>query len=193
MKIYLASKSPRRKELLQQIGVDFEIISMDVPEDRASNETPEQYSERVTDEKLQGAWDYIMDNNLPIMPVLCADTEVVSGQDILGKPRDYQHAFSMLKRYSGDSHLVITSVGLKYFSYQKIITNKTTVFFTPISDEEIHNYLVTGDYKDKAGGYGIQGFIGQFISRIEGCFYSVMGLPLNTVRELLKAVENIPG
>lgn len=104
---------------------------------------------------------------------------------VLGKPRDYQDAYTMLKSYSGRSHQVITSTGITYFDYQKIVTNKTTVTFAHLSDSDIHHYLATGDYKDKAGSYGIQSYIGQFIRNIDGCFYSVMGLPLNTVRELL--------
>lgn len=191
MKIYLASKSPRRRELLQQMGIEFEILSIDVPEEKSANETPEMYSKRVTAEKLNAAWNTIIKNKLPILPILCADTEVVLDQQILGKPQDYQHAFSMLKSYSGRSHQVITSVGLKYFTYQRIDTIETLVHFAPMPDSEIHKYLATGDYKDKAGSYGIQSFIGQFIYKIEGCFYSVMGLPLNTVRELLMDVETV--
>lgn len=190
MKIYLASKSPRRRQLLQQMGVDFDVLAIDVPEERASGETPDRYSERVTSEKMQAAWDELVNNKLPVMPVLCADTEVVIDQDILGKPEDYQHAFSMLQRYSGQSHLVITSVGLKYFDYQKILINRTTVYFAPMSDADIHDYLARDEYKDKAGGYGIQSAIGQFISKIDGCFFSVMGLPLNTVRELLQDLQH---
>ncbi|MBA2650916.1 MAG: septum formation protein Maf [Tatlockia sp.] len=189
MKIYLASKSPRRKELLQQMAVEFEILSIDVPEVLLPNEKPELYSKRVTIEKLKAAWDKIIKSKLTLQPILCADTEVVLDQQILGKPLDYQHAFSMLKSYSGRSHQVITSVGLKYFSFQKVVINRTTVHFAPIPEAEIHKYLSTGDYKDKAGGYGIQSYIGQYINHIEGCFYSVMGLPLNTVRELLVDVQ----
>lgn len=128
-----------------------------------------------------------------ILSVLCADTEVVLDQEILGKPLDYQHAFSMLKSYSGRSHQVITSVGLKNLAYEKIVTNTTTVYFASMSDDDIHHYLATGNYKDKAGSYGIQSAIGQFIYRIDGCFYSVIGLPLNTVRELLMDAENFAG
>lgn len=188
MKIYLASKSPRRGELLRQMGIDFELLSIDVPEEIAVNETVDIYSKRVTADKLHAAWNNVTADHLPLMPVLCADTEVVVDQQILGKPRDYQDAFAMLKRYSDSHHHVITSVGLKYESYEKIVMNLTTVYFSPISDDEIHNYLSMGDYKDKAGGYGIQGYAGQFIQKIDGCFYSVMGLPLNTVRELLASL-----
>ena len=191
MRVYLASKSPRRRELLQQMGIEFEILPIDVLEERAPNETAEMYSKRVTSEKLHAAWDKIITNKLTIQPILCADTEVVLDQQTLGKPQDYQHAFSMLKSYSGRSHQVITSVGLKYLSYEKIALNRTNVYFAAISDVEIHHYLATGDYKDKAGGYGIQSSIGQFIDKIDGCFYSVMGLPLNTVRTLLQEVQHV--
>lgn len=185
MKIYLASKSPRRRELLIQMGIDFERLLVDAPEELEPNETAEMYSIRVTEEKLAVAWKKIIDEHLTIMPVLCADTEVILDERILGKPRNYQDAFNMLKSYSGRSHRVITSVGVKYFDYHKVVMNTTHVTFAVMSDEDIHRYLDIGDYEGKSGSYGIQSYIGQFICHIEGCFYSVMGLPLNTVRELL--------
>jgi len=185
MKIYLASKSPRRKELLTQMGVEFDLLLFDTPEIIAPNETAEQYSMRVTKEKLDAAREKIIQDKLTVMPVLCADTEVVLDGRILGKPRDYPDAFNMLKSYSGRSHQVITSVGIIYLDYQKVMMHKTTVTFANISDAEIKHYLATSDYQDKAGSYGIQSYIGQFICNIDGCFYSVMGLPLNTVREIL--------
>lgn len=190
MKIYLASKSPRRKELLQQMGAEFSVLSIDIPEEKTPSETPEMYSRRITAEKLNAAWDAMLNQGLTTLPILCADTEVVLDQSILGKPRDYKHAFSMLKSYSDRRHQVITSVGLKYLSYEKIITHTTTVYFAHMSDSDIHHYLASGDYQDKAGAYGIQSWIGQFIYKIDGCFYSVMGLPLNSVRELLAEIEN---
>ncbi len=185
MKIYLASKSPRRKELLTQMDVIFDLLLIDTPEIIAPNETPEMYSMRVTKEKLDAAWEEIIRGKLPVMPVLCADTEVVLYGSILGKPRDDQDAFDMLKSCSGRNHQVITSVGVNWFDYQKVVMNKTTVTFAHLSDADITHYLSTGNHKDKSGSYGIQSYIGQFISKIDGCFYSVMGLPLNTVRELL--------
>lgn len=188
MKIYLASKSPRRRELLEQMGVDFELLLVDTLEIIAPNETPEIYSTRITSEKLEAAWKKILNEKLAIMPVLCADTEVILDDIILGKPRDYQGAFNILKSYSGRSHQVITSVGVKYFGYQKIVMNTTIVTFSTLSDEDIRRYFETGDYQDKSGSYGIQSYIGQFISKIEGCFYSVMGLPLNATRGLLQQV-----
>ena len=190
MKLYLASKSPRRKELLTQMGIVFDLLLIDTPEITAPNETPAMYSMRVTKEKLDSAWEKMMQDKLPVMPVLCADTEVVLDDRILGKPQDDQDAFNMLKSYSGHSHQVITSVGVTWFDYQKVVLQKTTVTFANMSDAEINHYLATGDYKDKSGSYGIQSYIGQFIRHIDGCFYSVMGLPLNTVRELLMDLQS---
>ena len=108
MKIYLASKSPRRRELLTQMDVGFELLLVDTPEIIAPNETADMYSMRVTKEKLDAAWATIMQDQLTVMPVLCADTEVVLDDKILGKPQDKQDAFNMLKSYSGRSHQVIT-------------------------------------------------------------------------------------
>ncbi len=190
MKIYLASKSPRRAELLTQMGINFEVLTVDTPELSRLNESAEAFSTRVTQEKMDAAWEKIRQNRLSIMPVLCADTEVVLDTKILGKPKSYQDAFSMLRNYSGREHLVLTSVSVKYLDYQKTAMNTTTVSFDEISDDDIHRYLETGDYKDKSGSYGIQSYIGQFISRIDGCFYSVMGLPLNTTRLLLDDLKS---
>ena len=190
MKIYLASKSPRRRELLQQMQVDFEILPIDTPEIVAPNEAPEDYSQRITKEKLDAAWDTIIHLKKQPFPVLCADTEVVLDGVILGKPVDEQDAFKMIKSYAGRTHEVITSVGITFYDYQSMQMNKTFVTFSNITDDEIKNYLTSGNYKDKSGGYGIQSYIGQFISRIDGCFYSVMGLPLNTVRTMLNELNN---
>lgn len=190
MQLYLASKSARRKELLAQMGILFELLLIDVPEIIKAGEAAEAYSQRVTAEKISAAWEKILADKLKIMPVLCADTEVILDGKILGKPQSDQDAMTMLKTYSGRSHEVITSVGVKYFDYQKIVMQKTIVTFANISDTEIKRYVAMGDYRDKSGGYGIQSYIGQFISHIEGCFYSVMGLPLNTVREILRDMES---
>ena len=189
MKIYLASKSPRRRELLAMMGIEFDLLLVDTPEFVLPNETPEHYSIRVTEDKLKAAWEKACDDQLPTRPILCADTEVVLDEKILGKPESYNDAFKMIKNYSGRTHRVITSVGVKCLDYQKIVMDTTFVTFSSMTDEDIHHYLATGNYKDKSGGYGIQSYIGQFISRIEGCFYSVMGLPLNTVRELLLDIK----
>ncbi|MBA4696785.1 MAG: septum formation protein Maf [Legionella sp.] len=185
MEIYLGSKSPRRKELLTQMEVPFEVLTVDIAEITAPHESPAAYSRRITEEKMQATWQKISTEQRVPKPVLCADTEVVLDQKILGKPSNKEEAFSMLKSYSGKCHEVLTSVGLKYLNYEKVMMNKTLVTFAAIPDAAINHYLSMDNYKDKSGSYGIQSYIGQYISKIEGCFYSVMGLPLNTVRELL--------
>mgnify|MGYP000054692260 CR=1 FL=1 len=190
MKIYLASKSPRRKELLSQMGVEFKILPIDFIEEVNLLELPYEYSKRITEEKLHFAWNKLLQGKIHILPILCADTEVILDGKILGKPQNYEEAFNMLTSYSNHTHDVITTVGIKYLDFQKIITQVTKVTFAQIPESDIHKYLMMGDYKDKSGGYGIQSYIGQFISKIDGCFYSVMGLPLNTVRELLLEVNN---
>lgn len=189
MKIYLGSKSPRRKELLTQMEVSFELLLIDTPEIVKPNESPEDYSKRVTEEKLDAAWQYILDYPCKPLPVLCADTEVVLDGNILGKPTDEEEALMMLRAYSGKTHEVITSVGLIYQDYKDIRQHTTKVTFDYMSDEHIRHYLASGNYKDKSGAYGIQSYIGQFISRIDGCFYSVMGLPLSIVREMLSRLQ----
>lgn len=190
MKIYLASKSPRRRELLTQMEVPFELLLIDTPEIVKPNESPQDYSKRVTEEKLDAAWQYIVDNECERLPVLCADTEVVLDNNILGKPRNEEDALRMLRSYSGKTHEVITSVGLIYEDHKAIRQQTTLVTFSHMSDEHIRHYLASGNYKDKAGAYGIQSYIGQFISRIDGCFYSVMGLPLSVVREMLSTLQS---
>jgi septum formation protein len=171
------------------MGVQFEVLSVDTPETIAPGETAEIYSMRVTKEKLMAAKTKMMRDNLTIQPILCADTEVVIDGRILGKPRDRLDAFEMLQSYSGKSHQVITSVGITHFDYQKILMQNTIVTFANIPKAAINKYLETDNYQDKSGAYSIQSYIGQFICHIDGCFYSVMGLPLNTVRELLLDLE----
>ena len=172
------------------MGIQFDVLSVDTPEILAPGETAKLYSMRVTKEKLIAAKTKMLQENLTIRPILCADTEVVLDGKILGKPRDSQDAFNMLQSYSGRSHEVITSVGITYFDYQKVLMQKTIVTFAEIPKAAINHYLESDNYQDKSGSYGIQSYIGQFISHIDGCFYSVMGLPLNTVRELLMDLES---
>ena len=185
MTIYLASKSPRRKELLEQMEIPFELLLVDTPEIVKPNEAPEDYSKRIVQEKMHAAWHIIENEQLTPRPTLCADTEVVLNGVILGKPRDEEDAFNMISQYSGQTHQVLTSVGVIYDDFEQIHINTTRVTFAKMNEQDIRYYLASGNYKDKSGAYDIQSYIGQFISHINGCFYSVMGLPLNTVREIL--------
>lgn len=188
--IYLASKSPRRQELLTLMRVPYEVLLIDVPEEVLENEAPQDYSKRVTLDKLHEAWKHLFRNGIEIKPILTADTEVIVDGKIYGKPYDETHAFEMLKSLSGRTHEVITSVGAKYKSFENIIVNRTEVTFADLSEQDIKTYLSCEKYLDKAGAYGIQSSIGKFIKNINGCFFSVMGLPLNDVRELLQQVEH---
>lgn len=185
MKIYLASQSPRRRELLKQMGVEFELLGVNIPEVIKPNESPEDYSLRITQEKLDNAWQHLLEGEQTVRPILCADTEVIQDQKIYGKPRDYQDAFDMIKSYSGRTHLVLTSVGIRYHEHKELQLNQTMVSFANMTDAEIHHYLSFNNHIDKAGAYGIQSYIGQYITKIDGCFYSVMGLPLHTTRQML--------
>lgn len=190
-KVYLGSQSPRRAELLKLLRIPFELIDFNLQELQHKDEAPLDYSTRITQEKLEAAWLRLKFKNYPLYPVICADTEVIVQQKIYGKPQNYEEAFNMLKSYSSCSHQVITSVGVKFQNFNKIQTNITQVYFDELMDEDIHEYLSLNEYQDKAGGYGIQGYLAQYIQKIEGCYYSVVGLPLNSLRLLLKELSGI--
>ena len=188
-KLYLEKKSPRRSELLKQIGIDFEIIAIDIPEEVQANENYRNYSKRICEEKSTAASTYIKAHNLVELPVLTADTEVIIHDEILGKAANYNEAFKMWKKLINNKHLVITTITLSYQDFIYTASSESLVYFDEVSDKEIHNYLATGDYKDKSGSYGIQSYAGQFIQRIDGCFYSIMGLPLNKLRLAIQKLE----
>lgn len=187
--IYLASKSPRRQELLKQMDIEFEVLDIDIPEEYQPPESPLEYSQRITHEKLLAAWQYMLENHLPIRPVLCADTEVVMHNRIYGKPKDRLDAYQMLKSYSNQAHEVLTSVGIKFKDFEDIQTQFTTVFIDKLSHQNIENYLNLNQYQDKAGAYGIQSYFGQFIQKIDGCYFSVMGLPLNLTKKIIDCLK----
>lgn len=188
MKIYLASKSPRRRALLEQMHIPFDILNMDIIEVQRPTESPTQYSYRITHEKLEAAWQAMLNQKLEHRPILCADTEVILDGHILGKPKNRNDAFRMLKAYDNREHIVLTSVGIRSEIGETILQHQTIVTFSHLSDKDIQDYLDDNDYMDKAGAYGIQSSIGQFIENINGCFYSVMGLPLHLVRKLMDSI-----
>lgn len=185
MKIYLASKSPRRQDLLKQMGVEFQVIDINIIEKTMPDESPIEYSKRITQDKLVAAIQYIKNHQMPVLPILCADTEVVMEGKIYGKPKDIHDAYHMLKSYSSKKHQVITTIGLYFLGIKTIETDITDVYFNELPDSIIHHYLTMNQYQDKAGAYGIQGYMGQYIEKIHGSFYSVMGLPIHRVRALL--------
>ena len=197
-KIYLASKSPRRRELLRQIGIDFELLLLrdlaprgpEVTEIVLPNELPEPYVARVTQEKACAGCNAVLARHLPPHPVLAADTTVVINQEILGKPANREQAVAMLSKLSGNTHLVLTSIAIKYQHQLLQCTQKSEVTFAELSAAQIAAYCDTAEPYDKAGGYGIQGMAARFISHISGSYSGIMGLPLYETSELLSQFKN---
>jgi len=193
-KIYLASKSPRRRELLRQVGVEFELLSLrsdptrivDVSEDVAEAESPQAYVERVARAKGAFAWNVVHTRRMPLRPVLSADTTVTVDGEILGKPADRNEAAAMLERLSGRTHQVLTSVTLHYTDMFEQVTQVSNVRFAKLTPAEIRAYCATPEPYDKAGGYGIQGLAALFIEHIEGSHSGIMGLPVFETAQLLK-------
>jgi len=188
--IYLASQSPRRRELLTQIGVDYRVIAADIDETRSAGETPANYVQRLAREKAAAGWAAIKLQNLPELPVLGADTAVVLDGAVLGKPGDFATAQSMLRALSGRSHQVLTGVSACRAEILHTEMSTTTVWFRALSDHEIEQYWHSGEPRDKAGAYGIQGLAAVFIERIEGSYSGVVGLPLFETARLLEYFFN---
>jgi septum formation protein len=186
MQVYLASQSPRRRALLQQIGVRFRVLAADVNESPLPRETPEDYVLRIARIKAEVAWMRVAERRMQPHPVLAADTAVILGRQILGKPATDAAARAMLQALSGRSHRVLTSVAVAQENRLKLATSESRVKFRRLSDAEIAHYVASGEPHDKAGGYGIQGLAACFIARIEGSYSGVMGLPLFETARLLK-------
>ena len=183
--IYLASGSPRRRELLQQIGVEFDVIKLDVDESQLEGEAPLAYAERVAKAKAQAGWQAIIEQQKLQRPVIGADTAVIVEQTILGKPSDPEQAKTMLAMLSGRTHQVITSVALAQHNDIKIKTSVNEVTFAELDQQRIDWYVDTGEGVDKAGSYAVQGLAALFIERISGSYSGIMGLPLRETGQLL--------
>jgi len=193
-KIYLASKSPRRRELLRQIGVDFELLMLrndplrgpDVTEFVHPGEAAADYVVRVANEKADSAWNMVQNRRLTPRPVLAADTTVTIDGAILGKPATPAEAFEMLERLSGRTHEVLTSIAVRHKDIAEQITQVSHVRFATLSPASIRAYCATPEPYDKAGGYGIQGLAALFVEHIEGSHSGIMGLPLYETARLLR-------
>jgi septum formation protein len=193
-KIYLASKSPRRRELLRQIGVEFELLMLrndttrgpDVSEDVRPAEAALDYVARVANEKAAFAWNIVQSRRLTLRPVLAADTTVTIDGEILGKPANTAEAVKMLERLSGRTHQVLTSVAVHYTNMAEQITQVSDVRFATLSPASIRAYCATTEPYDKAGGYGIQGLAALFVEHIDGSHSGIMGLPLYETAKLLR-------
>ena len=193
-KIYLASKSPRRRELLRQVGIDFDILSLrsdparavDVSEEAFANEPALDYVARVAREKGAFGWNLLHLRRMPVRPVLSADTTVPIDGEILGQPADRNEAAAMLERLSGRTHQVLTSVALHYTDVFEQVTQVSNVRFAQLSAQTIRAYCATAEPYDKAGAYGIQGLAALFIEHIEGSHSGIMGLPVFETAQLLQ-------
>ena len=175
--IYLASASPRRRELLQQIGVRFTVMSAAVDETVQPGEAALDYVCRLAQSKADAVFSRIQIEGQPQRPVLGADTSVVLGDNILGKPADEAAAVAMLMELSGQTHQVITAVALVDELNSQLVYSSTEVRFRSIVESEARAYWNTGEPADKAGGYGIQGFGAVFVESLQGSYSGVVGLP----------------
>lgn len=182
--IILASASPRRRELLEQIGITVIVQAVDIDESRKQGETVKEYVQRLAMEKAECGFATI--KNIQKLPVLGADTIVEIDGIVLGKPESRQQAKEMLQQLSGQKHAVHTSVAIVTEDKKIIDTSSSLVVFNKLDEQEIEDYVATGEADDKAGSYAIQGLAAQFVKNINGSFSGVMGLPLFETVQLLK-------
>ncbi len=195
-RVYLASQSPRRRELLRQIGVGFEMLVLrnhrdrgpDVDEAPLAGERPDDYVRRVCLLKAQAGWKRLAERRLPSMPVLSADTTVCLGDVIYGKPADADDARRMLSTLSGTEHRVLTAVAIQSGTRAELAVSESLVRFRELSVQDIDAYVATGEAFDKAGAYGIQGHAATFIPEIRGSYTGIMGLPLYETAMLLERI-----
>jgi septum formation protein len=197
--VYLASQSPRRRQLLEQLGVRYELLLADASEDAEAlevvkpGEAPRAYVQRVTLLKLEAALARMKRRGLPLAPVLCSDTTVALGKTILGKPDDAQHAAHILGTLSGHTHRVLTSVAMgalskagKALKPQQALS-VSQVRFAPLTRSQIQAYVASGEPMGKAGAYAVQGRAAAYIQHISGSYSGIMGLPMFETAQLLRA------
>ncbi|MDQ7988498.1 MAG: Maf family protein [Candidatus Dactylopiibacterium sp.] len=199
-RVYLASRSPRRRELLTQIGVDYDVLPFrtppredeDVCEDVLPGEDAETYVVRLARAKGEAALRRLDLRQLRQQPVLSADTTLALDDEIIGKPDDALHAMRILRSLSGRSHRVLTAVALADGTRMAHRLSISSVHFGELSDDDIHRYVASGEPFDKAGAYGIQGIAATFVREIHGSHSGIMGLPLYETAALLRAFGLLP-
>jgi septum formation protein len=195
-RVYLASRSPRRRELLRQIGVGFEVLVLrdhrdrgpDVDETPLAGERPDDYVRRVCRAKAEAGSQRLAERRLPVHPVLAADTTVCLDGAILGKPADAADAKRMLTALSDREHRVLTAVAVQFGARAELALSESFVRFRALAQEEIAAYVAQGEPLDKAGAYGIQGYAAAFIPEIRGSYTGIMGLPLYETAMLLERI-----
>jgi len=195
--IYLASQSPRRRQLLDQLGVRHELLLPNADGDEAedaeaieavlSGEAPTDYVERVTGLKLDAAVARHARRGLPLAPILCSDTTVALGRTIYGKPEDAEDAARMLAELSGHEHRVLTAVALQVGAKRLTALSVSRVRFAELTPAQIGAYVASGEPMGKAGAYGIQGPVAQYVENLNGSYTGIMGLPLYETAQLLRA------
>ena len=191
--IYLASRSPRRRELLSQIGVRYHLLLFrervgekpDVDESVLAGEAPAAYVERMARAKAETGWRRMLQRNLPPAPVLAADTTVALDNRIFGKPENRTEAEEILAALAGKRHEVLTAVALKNQDWIEVALSTSEVQLKPLSKDDIAQYVASGEGDDKAGAYGIQGRAARFVSEIRGSYSGIMGLPLYETGQLI--------
>lgn len=188
--LYLASQSPRRRQLLDQLGLEFSVLDVDVPEHRASAESPQDYVSRVARAKAHAGLATLGDAAQAW--VLGADTEVVLEDEVFGKPRDADDAWAMLRRLSGKTHRVISVVWLVGKNHEQSETSVSQVRFDTLNEATIAAYVATGEPFGKAGAYAIQGRGATLIAHLEGSYSGVMGLPVFETARLLRSFKLSP-
>lgn len=192
--VYLASQSPRRRQLLEQIGVRYELLLPSPDEDAEAlelllpGEAPLTYVKRVTRLKLEAAMARLRARNLPKEPVLCADTTVALGREVLGKPENTQDALRILKKLSGNTHRVLTAVAIGDGKRRVSSVSISTVTFASMTPSQLKAYVASGEPMGKAGAYGVQGLAAAHISAIKGSYTGIMGLPLFETAALLQQI-----
>ncbi|GAB3653607.1 Maf family protein [Ramlibacter alkalitolerans] len=192
--IYLASQSPRRRQLLEQLGVPYELLLPEPGEDSEAleevhaGEAPARYVRRVTGLKLDAAVARMQRRGLPAAPVLCSDTTVAMGRTIYGKPADGRDAARMLRELSGHTHRVLTALAVQAGRRRAEALSDSRVSFAPLSAADIRAYVATGEPMGKAGAYAVQGRAAAHIRRIDGSYTGIMGLPLHETALLLKGL-----
>lgn len=191
--VYLASQSPRRRELLDQLGVRWRLLlpgdaqAAEALEAVLPGEAPARYVRRVTALKLDAAVQRLQAEGGASAPVLCADTTVALGRRILGKPQDAWDAAAMLHALSGQTHRVITAVAVQHGGWRGQAASDSRVRFAPLGEADIAAYVASGEWQGKAGGYAVQGRAAAFIAHISGSYSGIMGLPLFETAQLLRS------
>jgi len=189
MTIVLASASPRRQELLTNAGIEFVVRPANIPEVPLPDESPKAFAERMAQEKARAIRDNVetaYPRNQNSLAILGADTVVVIGNEVLGKPANSDDAARMLRLLSGHEHSVITGVCLSGENFEDVRSEITIVHFGELSESDIKSYIKTGEPMDKAGAYAIQGMASRWISKIEGDYNNVVGLPVDLVLQMLR-------